>query len=324
MKFFYSCQFCRSFGFQALVRFSLYIIMPKIWTQICDTLIEFCEKHETIENHRSLVEKNLNAALKVVIFMAFLHIVCIYGPQLFCLVNFLAFGQTVLPYPVTVPGVIPNSVNSFIINFPLQILMGLVVVLGFVSADSLSYMFASQTMALVDVVRCDIDEFTHLLNSNEAKNERKIDEMMRKLIDSHREIKKYHDLLKTFGNQQYSMIVFFNVYVICACGVALLTSDYYSSIGIAVQSLIQLLIACVMGTFISLQHDRLLGILTMFDWYKLQINQQKNYLTFLIDVQRVLNLEPIFIGVINMELFITVICTKFILKFINLQILKFF
>lgn len=109
-------------------------------------------------------------------------------------------------------------------------------------------MFALQTMVLVDVFKCDIDEFSKIINSKEVHVQGKVDEMMRKIIDSHREIKKYHELLKTFGNQQYSMIVVFNVYVICACGVALLTSDYYSAVGIAVQSLIQLLIACVMGT----------------------------------------------------------------------------
>jgi 7tm Odorant receptor len=295
-----------SFGFQALVRFSLYIIMPDIWVCICDTLIEFCEKHEKIKSHRKFLEKSLDATMKVVVFVACLHVICIYGPQLFCLINFLAYGSTVTPYPVTVPFVVPNTSTSFLVNFPLQVIMGLVVVLGFVSADSLSLMFALQSMTLVDVFKCDLDEFTEVINSTNVISERKIDEMMKKVIDSHRQIKKYHDLLKAFGNQQYSMIVFFNVYVICACGVTLLTGNSFSAVGIAVQSLIQLLIACVMGTFISHQHERLINILMMFDWYKLPVHQQKNYLTFFVDVQRVLNLEPIFIGVIDMELFIAV------------------
>ena len=281
--------------------------MPQVWVRICDNLIEFYAKHELIKSHQNLLDKSLNATMKVVIFIACLHVTCIYGPQLFCLVNFLVFDGTVLPYPVSVPFVEHDTSMSFIANFPLQILMGLVVVLGFVSADSLSFAFALQTMALVDVIENDFEEFSAVLS---RQNEAEIDHMMQKVIDSHRDLKEYHKLLRYFGNQQFSMIVFCNVYVICACGLSLLTSDYYSAFGIAIQSLIQLLIACVMGTFISHQHERLLNILMMFNWYELPVLQQKNFLTFLIDCQIVLNLKPIFIGVIDMELFITVSLDK--------------
>lgn len=151
----------------------------------------------------------------------------------------------------------------------------------------------------------------------------KIKKQLRKLVESHAELKAYHDSLEKLLVKPFFTVVAFNTYGMCACGIVLLTSNYYGAIGNAMSAMSQLLLVCVMGTFICIQHDRLFDDSWQFDWYKLEKSDQKDFLQVLTFAQQPLNLEPYFVGVLNMELFIKVSMIEFRFNSIKIVFVNF-
>lgn len=90
----------------------------------------------------------------------------------------------------------------------------------------------------------------------------------------------FHESLCKLTVKPYFAIVFFNTYAICACGISFLSSDYYSAISLAVSSILQLVIVFGIGTSICHQRKRLLDVLCEFDWYRLDLADQKDFLAF--------------------------------------------
>lgn len=97
-----------------------------------------------------------------------------------------------------------------------------------------------------------------------------------------------------------------NIYVICTSGISLLTSEYSVAIGILTLYPIQIFFVCTMGSFVRHQHQRLNDFLWQFKWYKLSVCHQKIYLFFMLNAQKPLKLELLFIGDIDMELYTNV------------------
>lgn len=294
-----------AFGFQALIRLFIYLHDAHLGIELFGKITSFYERNEEFHDQRRSMGRCVDIVRKVAYSVAFLYFVCFFEPFVFCVINFLLTGSTVTPYPVTLPFVDRHSVRGFMVNTPVHLSMNFIIFFGFSSNDSLACLFVIQEKVFVDAVKRNLSIISEILNAKD-RNDDDISQQLKNLIESHKELKSYHELLCKVLVKPFFVIVVFNTYVICSCGIALLTSDYYSAIGVAISSCCQLLIVCGVGTFTCHQQERLLKALWNFEWYKLKLKDQKDFLTFLTMAQQPLNLEPYFIGVLNMELFIKV------------------
>lgn len=111
-----------------------------------------------------------------------------------------------------------------------------------------------------------------------------------------------------------------NTYVFCSSAILILTSVFYGGIGFIFESIVLLLMYCGMGAYISLQHEYLMDELWKFEWYKLPVSEQKDWLNHLTKSQQSFEIKVIFIGRIDPELFIkvsfSIISLKIVLLFL--------
>jgi hypothetical protein len=116
----------------------------------------------------------------------------------------------------------------------------------------------------------------------------------------------YFHLFDAGVQYHFFVLVCFNIYVICSSGISLLTSKFTMAYGLAVLYPVQVFFVCCLGSFARHQHEKLTSILWKFKWYQLPKNMHKDYLIFLSSVQTPMKIEPLFIGVIDMELYTNV------------------
>jgi hypothetical protein len=68
----------------------------------------------------------------------------------------------------------------------------------------------------------------------------------------------------------------------------------------------QILISSILGTILLVQHDRIIICINDFPWYLLTIPQQKDYCLLILESQKSPQIEMMFMGVLNVETFVTV------------------
>lgn len=200
---------------------------------------------------------------------------------------------------------------AFVINFILQ-LFGLVFLcVGFTSYDSVVILYVAHLVSMVEIFKIKMLSLSNdfaAVDLRLPENRKAAKDGLADIMACYGEIKEYFEWLKTLMTIPCLVVIFCNTYVVCAGGIAILTSSFYGAVGFSIQSTFILLIICGLGTVICAQHERLLAILNQFNWYTLHFAEQKDWLLFLVHAQQNFGLEPIFIGTIDLELFITVKC----------------
>jgi 7tm Odorant receptor len=268
--------------------------------------LKMYENAEGLNTQRKALEKCLKLTWKVLKVMVVFYAVCFVGPTLLCLINFLAFGSVATPFPVAWPFLEPDTRQGFISSYPFHFVIGFAGWMCFASTECSNIFVAMQTQAFVDVVKCNLDELeleiSKPFRSSRRNIEENISKLMKAVVESHRDLRDYHELLLKRLIKVAFIIIAMNTYTVCACGIAVLVNKYYTAAGIA----------CV-----AYSHERLKEILWNFEWYKLPKCEQKSFLLLMMNAQMPLNLEPLFVGVIDMELFLTVN-----LKILFVEILK--
>lgn len=303
-----------SIGLQGFCRLVVYFVDPTPVVELRTALKKLYEKNEKFEDQRKSMMKCCSKVEKGIKFMILTYALSICGPVIASLIDFIATGNTTAPVPIAVPFVDRDSALGFMVNFPLHLIMSAIAFFGFSSNDTAAFLFAAHEAVFVDVIKLNLSRITENLDAPKAENQKcgeKVKKLMKELSESHADLKAFHESLCKLTVKPYSAMVFFNTYAVCACGITLLTSDYYSAIGLAVSSIFQLLIVCGIGTFVCHQHKRLLDVLWEFDWYKLELADRKDFLSFLTFAQQPINLEPYIVGILDMELFIKVGLIKF-------------
>lgn len=291
-------------------RFALYLMFPEEIVEAHKDMVEFYAEHEKSNQQRQLLlSSHFKLLRNVKNFLLVIHAFCQFGPIAWSLATFFVTGKYLYPLPIYLPFLDRYSPHGFIVNCCFQIYLNVVLYLANPAVDTLYFMFITHLKIEVDLFQCTVEEFADALSSYSFKTasaKKKTDRMLEKLIDDHLKIINFHEKMESPMNKQFSALITMNVYVICASGVSLITSEFTFTIGIAILYPIQIFIVCVLGTYICHQQERLEMILWQFDWHKLQTLEQKKFGFMMLNVQQGLSLEPIFLGTVNMELFTTV------------------
>lgn len=256
--------------------------------------------------HKKILDKCLKLVMKVITIMGILYLICIFGPICYSVLVTVLHNKAAYAYPLAIPGLNSSSIIGYAINTSIQFYLSVIIWAGYVSNDSQSILYVVQVKVLIDMFKLKLDELSTCLGSSpdDIKARKK---KIKEIYELHAEIKYFTGYLQKLLCKPCFVIVWFNTYLVCACGISLLTiNDYYSCIGFLIQGLFLLFIFCAMGSFVDHQHGQMLNALWMFDWHKLQVAEQKDWLNFMVDAQRPFDLKPIFLGVMNFELFIKV------------------
>lgn len=302
-----------SVAMQGFCRLTIFFLDPSPFLEIQTLIVEFYERCETRPDLKKCVAGCLELSTKVAKFISGFYIVCLYGPLVFSLTDFLLTGNTVTPYPIVVPYFNRHSSTGFVVNYLWQVMISTIVYIGYVQADAQAFLFAWQIMAYVDAFKCKLNDFSEELlatDENPKPDTKEIKKQLRRVIDSYTEIRAYSDLLKRLLTKPSFAIIMLSTYSVCTCGIALLIGKYYAAIGYMVQSLCLLLMFCGMGAFMRWQQERMLDFLWEFEWYKLPTVVQKDFLLFLMSAQEPFSIEPVFMGVMDLELYIKVSCAS--------------
>lgn len=303
-----------SIAAQIFLRFLLYMIFPESYAKMNEGLKEFYLKLDTSNEQRQrLLFTHISRLKSIIKFLFVIHAFCQFGPITWSFMTFFIRGHYLYPLPIYLPFINRYSTFGFIVNCCFQIYLNLALYFGNPAADSTYFMLIMQLKIEVDIFQCTLEDFSEILSLNDdSAAKEKIDKMLVKVVDDHLSIVQFHQIVKSIINKQFFVLIAMNVYVICASGVSLITSEFTVTIGIAILYPVQIFISCALGTFICHQQDRLEAVLWEFDWYKLNTANKKKFLFSMLNVQQGLRLQPMFLGVINMELFTTVSLTMFI------------
>lgn len=299
-----------SIGAQIMLRFALYLLYPQNLPEIHETLLKFYrDLDDSDERRQQLLATHIGRIRFVMKFLLVIHAFCQFAPIFWSFMIFFFQNRYVYPLPIYLPFVERYSSIGFVVNCSFQIFLNVMLYMGNPATDTGYFLLLTQLKIEIDIFQCSIEDLSKCLLSYQFKTleeQKIIDDTLIRIIDDHRKITYFHDLLESILNKQFFVLIAMNVYVICASGVSLITSEFTVAIGIAILYPIQIFIVCALGTFVCHQQDRMEAILWKLEWYKLKPIDQKKFLFFMLNVQQGLSLEPLFIGVINMELFTTV------------------
>jgi 7tm Odorant receptor len=300
-----------SIGVQISIRLVLYLSNPQLVYKIHVAMIEFCEKCDSLGlNRRRLLVTNLQKLQKCFRLIKLFHGFCLFFPCFWSLFKFVWKVKTDPPIFASFSFLIDDdSTLGYALHMIIQVAL---LVYHFIanSPTDCTYVLAiNHVKSIVDIFECDLIELEEFLKSTPGKmvgSEIIVDKLMQKLIENHRECLRYFEMISQVLNKQFFVLITFNIYVICAGGITLLTSENSLAIGIAILYPTQVFFVCFFGSFVRSQHQRLNDIWLQFNWYQLPVYAQKNYSFVMMNIQQPLALSPVFIGVIDMELYTSV------------------
>lgn len=309
-----------SIGFQGLIRLIFFLLDPIPQIEMRELIKKFYIENESCLEKRSELQKCLKLIVGITKFIFFLYITCMFGPLVFSLFDKIFNGTTSLPFPLSIPGLNRNTAVGFTLNYLIQVYLSCIIITGYIEVDSQFVLYVSQMMVFVNMLKFKLNELSRIMSLNETKKseprhvrkkvhqekQKTIKVKLKEIFEYHNEIKNYNTWLKLQLNKVSLVLVVMNTYIFVSCGIAMMTSDYYAAMGYAIQSLFLLLIFCGMGEFLGHQHNRMLDIMWEFEWYEMSITQQKDWLNFMVNAQQRFDLEPLFIGIMNLELYIKV------------------
>lgn len=221
-----------SIGVQGFIRLIFYLLDPHPFVEIQTLIVEFYERCEMRPDQKKNVADCLESTTKVVKFVAILYVICIFGPLVFCLANFLLTGSTVTPYPLAIPFLDRHTTAGYVANFLWQAILSFIIYIGYVQADTQMFLFAWQIMAFVDAFKCKLNDFSEELSvimENPKPDVKEIKKQLRRAIDSYSEIRVYSDWLKRMLTRPAFAIILLSTYSVCSCGIALLIGKFYAA-----------------------------------------------------------------------------------------------
>lgn len=296
---------------QTLTRFFCYIYDQKTCLKLHEVIVKFYEDCNELDEKTRKVStinfQHLRTSFKIIFLI---HVFCEFLPFIISLYDFAFNGKTIPPVPAFIPFLDRDSSISFFVNFIYQLFMAVMFTFFNPEVDWIYTLIISQTKAHVDVIESKLEKISVLIEDETAKRSDESKKMLKKsfveLVKNHRRMLDYFNLASRFISKQFFVLISVNIYVICSSGISLLTSGYSSAIGIVILYPIHIFYVCILGEFVKHQHKRLNALLWDFKWYNLPLSHQKDFLLFMLNAQQPLRLEMLFIGVIDLEFYISV------------------
>lgn len=294
---------------QAMIRIFFALWDSEPYVKLRSMIEVHYDKNEKFEEDRKAMRTCLGHIVKAIYFFFTLNVFCIFGPLAFSLYKTIETGQSTVPYPIIFPFIDFNSTVGFILNFSFHSVLTCYAIPGFGILDAQTFMYVRHTQVFVQGLSFKLQRLSTLMTATDEsklKDRQKVRKSLHEIFEAHEELVAYCDWLHKFSSRLAFVIVTFNTYAFCSSSILILTSNFYGGIGFIFQSFVTLLTFCSMGALVRIQHERLLDAIWKFEWYKLPLADQKDWLNFMTKAQKPLQVETIFIGIIDLELFIKV------------------
>lgn len=315
---------------QAALRFICYIVDRKHCLKLRELIEKFHEDCDGLNDKMRKIStinfRHLRTTFNIIFL---LHAVCEFSPFFMSLYGFVFNGKTVPPFPAFFPYLDRDSTIGFFANFIFQLFISVMFIFINPEVDWTYVLFITQTKAHVDGIEFNLETMSVMIEDESKKLSYEKKKMLKKnfveLVERHRRLLDYFNLASKFVSKQFFILISVNIYVICSSGISLLTDGYSVAVGIAILYPIQIFLVCIMGEFVKNQSERLNALLWDFKWYNLPLSYQKDFAFLLLNAQQPMRLEMLFIGVVDLELYISVrkcfsffTNNKFCLQVINL------
>lgn len=157
---------------------------------------------------------------------------------------------TIFPYKM--PYINTNSYYGYLFTLIVELLLDGYLAFGLAGFDGTFIFYAMQTIGLVGLIKVDMDEFRDLLVMK-CLTEKEIRKRLRRIINIHKELNAFIDMLKRFFIIQTFAIVTSSVISVCMCLISIVFSKWYAAFGFIIAALFQLFITCMLGTMIEIQ-----------------------------------------------------------------------
>lgn len=291
-----------TFCFQVMVRFVLYLVNGDHCYMLHQTIKKFYKDCESMESSRKVsLLKQIKNISGVAMFLFIFHAICMFFPFCVSLFNFIVMDVKYTPFAAFLPYVDSNTDFGYFVNLFAQLYITCVEYMGHPSFDFSYFIVATHLKPVVDIFEWEMKDLELLVvKSADIKT---IKQKLMKLVDMHLEMIQYNRAMMKYVGSQFFIILVVSVAVVCSSGITILTSKYSIALGTFLLCVFQISYVCIIGTFIRHHHQRLNDALWQFEWFKLPLHLQKDFLMILVNVQQPIQIDLLFLKVVDMELF---------------------
>jgi hypothetical protein len=294
-------------GIQCCIRLALFItkhskLQHKLLTETQKVLME----NEKASKDREFIVKR-GAKIAQIASIALLggYFAFILGFTLLCLIHHFIYGTNYLTYYTKYPFDIESEAAYLLVSLYLAFLShcGYSMLATF---DSTLVVFVTQMVTNADLFVLRLREIGSEIANLDKKNIKyapKVKKLMKEIVDEHRKYNNYLKLFLDYANASIFLIISLSVISNAACMITIMTSDFFAAYGFLALCIVQLFVACIIGTTIAHQNDKIYDCLWNFEWFNLPVSDQKTFLVILHYFQQPINMKIPFIGFVNMELF---------------------
>jgi hypothetical protein len=295
-----------------------------------DLILKFYEREQNTIAYRPLLLRKLkNTEIFMKTYVVILTI-GFYTPFITATILSLIRREFILFTPIYLPYTDPSQLFGFVINIVLLFVLTNICIGIFLAGDAYIILGSLQIIPMADIFGLKLKDFGMKLKEEPvvedldhqpstssgsgacvtaaaALRQQNIREKLEKqLIEL---IKEFHDYNDYIGLVfKYTELTFFMA-LLCnaiAIGLSVIVMRFFSTaIGISYLFILILQVAmpCIFGTMVSTQNEKLLDAVCSFPWYELSVKNQKVFLQFLFECQNANQFDLLIIGLLDMELF---------------------
>ncbi|EAT47678.2 AAEL001224-PA [Aedes aegypti] len=201
-----------------------------------------------------------------------------------------------------------HTVWGYLLTNFVQVVTYLMGLFGMILADGLLVLLVVHGLVYIEVFMIHLRDLAKMLQSeNVGENEEKIMELWRECLVEHQTIIEYFTDIETVNGGMCLILVFTGVFAICDNLVLCALTDWYASYLFLLICFVQLTIYFAVGNAVELKSDALDISVVNFPWHLLKIDNQKEYLFLICQMQRPIILTVYGFSNLNLEAYMTIL-----------------
>lgn len=292
---------------QTIVKGFLIIHNRDTFEKLIDDIKEMYEKLEKAgKKRKAILEKcirNCDILFKILFVVDTSAVVIFFA---YPVISLCFFNERYLMLPFYSPLIDRHSDIGFVVNSILHGVLLVYTLLLHNSFDSIFAIFVLQVTAKVELLKIDLEEFKAYLliaDTDKLEVQKQIGKKYRSIIVLQENLDAYINYLSDFYSIPCFITVSTSVFSICIALILMLIVNWVLAYGLTWALSGQLFAYFVFGTVVQNQIQALNAEIWNFPWYLLKVQEQKTLCLMILQTQRPLKLEMIFIGPLNMETF---------------------
>lgn len=211
-----------------------------------------------------------------------------------------------LMFPFYFPFVDRTTQTGFLFNSVIHGILLVYTLLFHNSFDTIFSLYVMQVITKVKLIKIEFEELQEKIEARKNVDRQEIKQKLRNIIIQQQELDAYVEKLSEFYLKPCFVTSVTSIFSICLALVLMIIVNWVLAYGLAWALSGQLFVYFLFGTIIYHQFEVLNRHISNTPWYLLDTVEQRFINMMILKTQRPLNLEMVFIGVLNMETFTNV------------------